>query len=523
MLVVPDQKALVLAPSNPEQVTACIPTAKTFQFKGHNLLAVPHRIDEARVLRNLGMPAPSPILFHYAWEGLHKPFDAQRETAGFATLYTRAYILNEIGTGKSLATLWAIDYLKRQGKLRKVLVIAPLSTITMTWGDEIALNFPELRYVVVYGDSKRRKKLLAQDADIYVINHDGVEIVLNELMAMPDLDLVVIDELTQAARNSSTRRWKALNKLINTEGRFKPAWGLTGKPQPKSPMDVWAQVRLLTKDRVPAYRNRWRDMTMRQVTQFKWVPRPEAVEICSRAMQPAIRFRRDECFDMPDCTYTHREVGMTPEQTKLYREMKERLRAQAEDGEILAVNEGVKMGKLVQIACGVVYDTQGNEITLGAPGRMSVVQEIIEQSEGKVIIFVPYVSTVHYVADTLRAAGYGVGVVYGDVSKAKRDEVFSAFKNDDTMDVLVAQPAAMSHGLTLVVANTIVWYAPITSNDIFEQANGRVTRPGQERQQFVVMLSGSAVERKMYQALETQGNMQDILLDEIKGKDLLTV
>lgn len=521
MLVVPNRKALVLALGNPKMVTACIPTAKQFEMHGRQLVAVPHRLDETRVLRNLGINAPSPILYHYDWPGLHVPFDVQRATAAFATLYLRGYILNDIGTGKTLSALWAIDYLRKLGAIRSVLVIAPLSTLRGVWSDEVEMNLPDLKPVILHGDKNKRRKLLAQKADVYIINHDGVHVILDDLIKRDDIDLVIIDELAQVARNSSTRRWKSLDKLINRKDRIVPAIGMTGTPRPKSPMDAWAQIRLLTKSNVPPYRNRWREMTMRQVTKFKWVAREGANEVIARAMQPAIRFERKDCVDIPARMYAYREAGMSIEQLRLFKDMQEKLKAEAERGEIHAANSAVKLGKLLQIACGVAYSTTGEELCFGSPARIEVLQELIDSAAGKVIVYVPYVSAVRYVAESLRAAGYGVGVVYGEVSAKQRDKVFAAFKTDDNMDVLVAQPAAMSHGLTLVVANTVVWFAPITSNDIFDQANGRVTRPGQRNEQYVIMLYGSGMEKRRFKILQDQGAEQDELLLAIRETDLL--
>jgi SNF2 family DNA or RNA helicase len=485
------------------------------------MVAVKHGIDEAKVLRNLGLNAPSPIRHYYKWSGQYTPFDAQRVTAEFLTMNSRAYVLNDIGTGKSLSTLWAYDYLRSIGKRNKMLVVAPMSTMEMTWGNEVFRHFTHLDYVVLHGDRKKRLKLLEQDADIYIINHDGLEIIASALKNRPDIDVVTVDELTQVARNASTDRWKALNTVVNKQSP-RDVWGLTGLPIPNSPTEAWAQCKLITPETVPPYFNRYRDSVMRQVGMYNWVPRENALEVVKQAMKPAVRFSRDECVDLPPVMFETRSVPLTADQAKAYKDMLNTMRVEAENNEILAVNEAVKAGKLVQIACGVAYGTTGEEVSIPATPRLKVVNEIIDATEHKVIVFVPFVSAVEHVAASIRhhlgGSAEQVERIHGSVSKSERDRIFRSFQNGGECRVLVAQPAAMSHGLTLTAASTIVWYAPVNSNDTFVQANGRITRPGQKNNQYVIMLEGTTIERRMYERLKNRQKMQGLLLDLVKAE-----
>ena len=265
---------------------------------------------------------------------------------------------------------------------------------------------------------------------------------------------------------------------------------------------------------------------MKQVNNFLWVPRPGAMETVFEVMQPSIRFSRAECVDLPPCVFQTRHVALSAEQGKAYKDMMTRLAFQAAAGEVLAVNEAVKASKLVQIACGVAYDRDGNEVTLDASARLSVVKEIIDEAEGKVIVFVPFVSAIKLVADAVAAhidpnfvpgdpTPY-VGCIHGQVSKSERDRIFGEFHNGSVMKVLVAQPAAMSHGLTLTAANTVIWYAPIFSNDIYDQACARITRPGQKLAQLIVNIEGSPIEQRAYDRLKNKQKMQGILLSMVE-------
>lgn len=515
MLVVEKKKALVMALRNPARVTSVIPSAKIIHAGGRDLVAVKHGLDEAKVLRNLGLDAPSPIRHYYEWSGQYTPFEAQRTTAEFLTLNNRAYLLSGLGSGKSVTTLWAYDYLRRIGKRHKLLIIAPLSTLELTWSGEIFRNFPHLTSVVLHGTRDKRLKLLQEDVDVYIVNHDGVEIIKDALKDRKDIDLVAVDELAQVARNANTARWKALNVVCNKQGQ-RAVWGITGLPIPNAPTDAWAQCRLVTPESVPPYFNRFRDAVMRQAGPFNWVPRDNALDIVQQAMQPAIRFAREDCVDLPELMYETRQVELTKEQAKAYKDMMSKMRVEAEHGDIIAVNEAVKAGKLVQCATGVMYDANGSEFTIGAQPRIDETVNIIRQSEGKTLVFVPFVSSLRYVAEAISACGISTASIHGGTSKRERDVILREFQHCSDPRVLVAQPATLSHGLSLTSASTIIWYAPITSNDTAQQANGRITRPGQKRPMLIVELTGTPLETRMYRRLRDKQSMQGVLLDEIR-------
>lgn len=513
MLVSRKHRKILINSRHPERITTVIPTAKTLAYKGRRLVAVPHKQDETKVLRNIGYPVPAPISYYYEWSGRYKPFDHQRVTAEFLTLNTRAFVLNQIGTGKTLSVLWAVDYLRSVGAMRKVLIVSPLSTLERVWGDELFRNFPHLSYVVLHGAADRRRKLLTQDVDVYIINHDGLKVLEHELRAREDIDAVVIDELAEY-RNSGADRWKVMQRVLN--GR-RWVWGLTGSPTPRAPTDAWAQIRLISPDRVPKYFGKFRDQVMKQISTFKWVPRQESAHVIREAMQPAILYKREECLDLPPCTYSTRQVEMSPEQKTAYKDMMNRLKVEYEGGEVMAVNEAVKALKLVQIACGVAYTVDGSDMILPSPERISAVKEIVEEADGKVIVYVPLTGGLNLIAEELKSAGYEVGIVHGETPKSERDRIFGEFQGSDGgMQVLVAHPKCMAHGLTLTRANVIIWYIPTVDFSVYEQACGRIVRQGQVRHQHIIHLEGSPIERRIYGKLESKGEMQGVLLDLIQ-------
>lgn len=514
-LVSEAQKALVLNPAVPEMLCNLLPMAKAFPFRGHTLYAVPHDVDVVRLLRNVGVQAPSPILHQYTWPGKYAPFQAQRATAEFLTLNPRAFVLNDMGTGKTMATMWAYDYLRSIGKRKKMLVVAPLSTLERTWGDTVFENFPHLKFTVLHGSKERRLKLLAHPFDIYIINHDGVEIIAKDLAKRDDIDTIVIDEIA-VLRNAKTERYKVMEKLCEPMERI--VWGLTGTPIPNEPTDAWAQIKLVDPTKVPKYFGRFRDMTMTKITAFKFVPRKDALEIVRKHMQPAIRFSREDCVDLPETIFQTRHIALTPDQKKIYDDIRLRMKAEEDAGTVRAVNEADKLMKLVQVAAGAVYTTDGEIVDIDNKGRVAEIKQIIEQSEGKVIVFVPFIAALKSLREEL-AKDYATELVYGGTSKTDRDTAFWRFMNLPASEsrVLVANAAAMSHGLTLTEASTIVWMAPTTSHETFDQANHRIIRPGQKRKTLIVMLEGTEVERKIYARLQQRQTTQGLLLDAVRN------
>ncbi len=514
--LIKEKEAVLLRVREPSRITTVIPTAKL--LKNH-IVAVPHRPEEMKVLSNLGFDGiPNPLKTNYEFPkagGRYDPFAAQIETADFLSMNNRCFVLNSMGTGKTVSSLWAYDYMRSRKQVNKVLIICPLSTMERTWADEVFKTFPHLDATVIYGTRQRRLKLLNQDSHIYIINIDGIKTIKEALVKRDDIDLVIVDEVAMF-RNASTARWKELNEILNKQTQRR-VWALTGMPTPNSPLDAWAQVKVVTPNntQLPKYFGKARDVLMRQLTQFKWVPRDNANDTIKEWMQPAIRFSLDDCTDLPEQIHISRDAQMSEEQRKAYVEMLSSLKTEYEGGELLAVNEAVKANKLVQIACGVAYGKEGETIVLPAQDRINVLKEIIEESEGKVIVFVPLTGVLEELAFEL-GQQWEVATIHGGTPKTQRDDIFHDFQTKKTPHVLIANPATMSHGLTLTAATTIIWYAPVHSNDIYEQACARVRRPGQKKTTVIAHIAASEVERRIYQRLKTKQKMQGLLLDMMK-------
>lgn len=489
------------------------PDAKRVTIKGNELMVVRHGVDETRLLRNLDIDVPAPILSQYDWMG-GTPFEVQRKTCALLTTSHRAYVLNGMGTGKTKAALWSWHFLHQKKEAKKLIVVAPLSTLNFTWGREIFQTLPGVKVQVLHGTRKKRLERFAdKEADVYVINHDGLKIIASAIHERvkvdEDIDSIILDELA-VYRNGHAARTKVTREVTKI---MKWAWGLTGSPTPNSPTDAWSQCTILTPDTVPKYFNRFRDETMTKVTQFKFVPKPDALDRVFEVMQPAVRYTLDDVVELPDLVERVIEIEMGPKQAKVYKQMEEHAHTLVENDEITAMNAGAVLMKLLQISTGYVY-TRDREIkTLDNDERLTALVDAVNSTDRKVIVFVPFVHALEGISKRLTSEGYDVRTVSGSTSKTDREEAFNLFQNTDKVKVLCAHPQCMSHGLTLTSADTIIWFAPVANLETFEQANARIRRIGQKHKQQILMFSATKAEKKLYAKLRAKQKVQNTLLD----------
>lgn len=504
-----DNRALLLKVRNPDRITTVIPKSKVLEDDGEVAsVLVNWGLEEAMVLKNLRINAPSPINGTYKWPGLYKPFDHQKVTSSFLTMHRRAFCFNEQGTGKTASVIWAADYLMTQKLIKRVLVICPLSIMDSAWRNDLFRFAMHRRVDVAYGKPEKRREIIAGDAEFVVINFDGVEIV-SEAIANGKFDLIVVDE-ANAYKNPQTKRWKILSKLLQPNTWL---WMLTGTPASQSPVDAYGIAKLVNPDGVPRFYGGFRDQVMNKVTQFKWVPKPDANSTVHKALQPAIRFTKEQCLDLPEMTYVTRDVPLSAQQEKYYELLRRQLIVQAAGEEITTVNAAANLNKLLQLSGGAVYSDTGEVVQFDASNRLAVLREVVEESSHKVLVFVPYRHAIEVVADDLKKHGYSTAVIHGGVSASNRSAIFERFQTTDSPQVLVIQPQAASHGVTLHAANTIVYWSPVMSVETYLQCNARVHRAGQKNPSVVVHLQGSGVERRMYTMLNNKVDIHNKIID----------
>jgi SNF2 family DNA or RNA helicase len=360
---------------------------------------------------------------------------------------------------------------------------------------------------IAYGARDKRKKIISGDAEFVIINYDGIEIVVDEIIKA-NFDLIVIDE-ANAYKNPQTRRWKVLNRLVTPS---KWLWLLTGTPASQSPVDAYGLAKLVCPERVPKFGGAFRDLVMHKVSQFRWVVKPNAEKTVHEALQPAIRFTKEQCLDLPEMTYVTRDVPLSPQQQKYYDLIRKEMLISAGGEYITAINAAANLNKLLQLSGGAVYSDTGEVVEFDAGNRLSVLREVIDEASHKVLIFVPYRHAIEIVSEELKK-NYTVDVIHGGISAGRRTEIFDNFQNKADPKILVIQPQAASHGVTLHAADTIIYWSPVMSVETYLQANARVHRAGQKNKTTVFHLQGSPVERKIYKMLQEKVDIHTKITD----------
>jgi SNF2 family DNA or RNA helicase len=496
-----DNKALLFRTRNPQKYSI-IPKHKIMSEEdGTYEIAVYFGLDECRVLKNLGVKdVPSPILTRYNWPGKYKPMAHQIDTSAFLTMHKKAFVFSEPGTGKTLSALWAADYLMQRGDVRRCLILCPLSIMQSAWLGDLNNSIIHRSAIVAHHtQASRRIEMVQQDYEFVIANYDGLNLIADEIVNDGRFDLVIVDE-ANAYKTMTTRRWKALKYILNAKTHL---WMMTGTPASQSPADAYGLAKLVNPDGVPKFFTGWRDSVMNKVTQFKWAPKPTAPKLVFDALQPAIRFTKAECLDLPPVLTMVREIPLTPQQAKYYNLLKERMVMQAAGETITAINAASAVSKLLQISCGAAYTDDKEVVEFDAAPRLGVLEEILEETSRKVIIFALFRSTIDAIYTHLLKKNIATECIHGDIPPSKRADTIRRFQSEPNPRVLVMQPQASAHGITLTAADTVVFFGPLMSVEQYIQCIARADRKGQNSDKVTVIhIQGSPIEKKMFKALE---------------------
>lgn len=507
-----EDKALVFRTRNPHKYKI-IPKHKVVErMDGGYDVAVYWGLDECRVLKNLGVKdVPSPITRRYKWPGKFKPMAHQMETAAFLTLNKRAFCFNDPGTGKTLSALWAADYLMQRGDVRRCLILCPLSIMQSAWLNDLNNSIIHRSAIVAHhAQSSRRIEMVQQDYEFVICNYDGLNLIAQEIINDGRFDLIIVDE-ANAYKTMTTKRWKTLKSIMQPTTHL---WMMTGTPASQSPADAYGLAKLVNPDGVPKFFTSWRDQVMHKITMFKWAAKPNAAEIVHQALQPAIRYTKDQCLDLPPVMTMTREVPLTPQQKKYYDLLKERMLVQAAGETITAVNAAAGVSKLLQISCGAAYTDDKEVVEFDAAPRLGVLEEILEETSRKVLIFAMFRSTIDSIHTHLTKQGLTAEVIHGGVTATKRADIIHRFQTSPNPRVLVMQPQATAHGITLTAADTVVFYGPLMSVEQYVQCIARADRKGQDSDKVTVIhIQGSPIEKKMFKALEAKVSDNSLLTD----------
>lgn len=507
-----DNKLVVFRTRDPSRYAAIPRCAVVGEQNGVYEMAMRWGMEEALVARNLGLKRmPSPILAQYEWPGRFKPFDHQKDTASFLTLHRRAFCLNEMGLGKTLSALWAADYLMKKKFVTRVLIVSPLSIMHSAWMNDLRSSIIHRTAAVAHHtDADRRREIIRGDYEFVIINYDGLAIVLDDIKKYGNFDLVIADE-ANALKSPQTARWKTFKAMLKPDTWL---WLMTGSPAAQSPEDAYGLAKLVCPDRVPVFFSGWRDKVMVKTSMYKWVPKREAKTMVFDVLQPAIRYTKKECLDLPPVVTVMRDVPLTVQQEKYYRLIKEKAFFAASGTTVTAVNAAATLNKLLQVSAGGSYTDDGDAIVFDCTPRLKVLSEIIEGTDRKVIVFVPFRHSIQTVVEYLLKEGVSADQIHGDVSVNERKRIIDAFQTTDAPHVLVVQPQTGSHGITLTAADTVVYWGPVTSVDTYIQGMARADRIGQTSDKVTIIhLQGSHVERKLFTALQQRQDLHTSTMD----------
>ncbi len=525
-----DQKhnLLVYPSAFSSNIQQAIPEART--INGH-YLAVPRTLRNSQVLRHFNYPIV-PIIENYEWPappGI-TPYESQKITANFLVTHPRSFCLSSMGTGKTNAILWAADWLMRQTEEEyRALIVAPLSILQRVWGDAIFRNFLGRRsYEILHGSQEQRLAALARKVDFYLINFDGVgtgahtrkrlelDGFSKALAARTDIQLAVVDECS-AYKDSTTKRHR-IARLVFGQKRY--LWCASGTPVANAPTDAYGLAKLVNNAGGRSFTNFKLD-TMYQPFpgSFKWLPRKDGYEKARKLLQPAIRFDIKDVWDGPEMTTQQREVPLTDQQKKLMVDLKRDFVVQVESGKpISAANEAAARQKFIQISLGAIYDASHKSHLLDAKPRLEELKAVIREAPGKILCFVGLTNVLHLLYKELN--DWSREIINGEVGTKERARIFSAFQSELEPRILLADARTMAHGLNLWMAQTVIWYAPVDSTELFIQANKRAHRPGQKFPVTIVQLTSNALEREIYRRLETNTSLQGALLDVVRKGEL---
>ena len=456
----------------------------------------------------------------YNWPMKNKdwhPFENQKKTTEFLLRNKRAYVLSEMRTGKTLSALWATDFLFHMERIRKVLVIAPLSTIKVVWAQAIFDNLPHRKYAIAHGGREARIRAIQSDAHYVLINHDGIKSCPIELIN-ENFDVIIIDELT-AYKNANNDRSETMKFIAS---KAKAVWGMTGNATPNSPSEAFGQAKVVNPGNMflPKYFTRFKQMVETQIAPYVWVPKPDAKDVVYKVLQPSIRFTRAECFDIPPMIHTPIALEMSAEQKRVYEAVKNELYHEYDKGEITVVNAAVKLSKLLQICAGAVKNDDGGIYYLDDSPKVNYILEVLEESQRKkLVVASAFRASVERLHETFVKEKIPCEYIHGGVSPNKRAEHMMRFQNGD-MQILVVQPQAVSHGTCFDATNMTIWHSITPSGETFSQMNDRIISASQKDKQYVEFLIGSKADQHMLDIVSRKKDISSSVMDMFANRDL---
>ena len=473
-----------------------------------NFQVIPASLQNTQKLVKLGYPVRDPLI-DYDFPGPYRVIEPQRVTTRFMVTHPRCFVLNDMRTGKTVSTMHATDFIMRdyeaRGMQASTLILSTKSTLYDPWLKHVHQTFDGKRSArMLVGPGDRRYKEFRRPADYYIGNYDALKLIAGgELPSY--IKCVVIDEFT-AYKHASTRRFKQAYVC------FAPVpylIVLSGTPTPERSVDAYGPAKLvhgLNGESFDSFKNR----CMYRQGSFTWIERANAKDIAAAALQPSIRFTREQVIGLPHKLPIRQvSIALSPRQSEVVHALKTKTLNDLQDKTITAVNAAAYRSKFLQAYQGVIYDDEKNAHNLQPLERVKALKELLDECSGRAIVFSGFTGVITMLKDAL--AEYNPRFINGAVSAKQRLHIMDEF-NSAKCGPIIGDPGTMGHGLDLTGGNVIIWYGPVDRNEHYQQANERIEGLKQKLPTQVIHLHSSKLEKSVYSRLQEKQDMQmDIL------------
>ncbi|PKL22177.1 MAG: DEAD/DEAH box helicase [Spirochaetae bacterium HGW-Spirochaetae-4] len=443
----------------------------------------------------------------------------QQYASDFIETHPVAAILLACGLGKTIITLTAVHNLLFDSfEVRKVLVIAPLRVARDTWPSEIGKwdHLQLLRTSVAVGSTAERIIALERKADLYIINRENVQWLIEESALPFDFDMVVVDELS-SFKNHRSKRFRALMKRRPLVKRIV---GLTGTPASNGLIDLWAQFKLLDKGArlgrfIGSYRDAYFSPDKRngQIV-FSYKPAPGAEEKIYRAIDDiTISMKAQDHIRMPELVSNEYRITLSDDERNVYEKLRKDLVLDSSGGQVTAANAASLSGKLLQLANGAVYTDEGTTIALH-DRKLDALEDLIEAANGQSVLVAYW-----FKHDLERIIGRleKLGVSFSTLDSSKSIRIW----NDGNLPVGLIHPASAGHGLNLQGGgNCLIWFGLTWSLELYQQTVARLWRQGQQSETVVVqhLITDQTIDERIMRVLSGKAATQDALIEAVKAE-----
>lgn len=436
-------------------------------------------------------------------------FEHQAQTTKFVYDNPRVFITSDPGTGKTRSIVDAFSAVLATNPTARLLVLAPLSIVQASWGDDIEKFGPNLTYSIAY--ARNREKAFKADANIVITNHDAAKWLAKNPTMCESFDMICIDEST-AFKNANSQRSKALAKVIHN---FDRRVAMSGTPNSNTVCDVWHQLALVDDgERLGTRFYSFRaNVCTSRFNGFanEWVDKPEAQDMVAAAIKDInIRFQLEDCIDMPEQSINTMYTTLPDKIRKQYETLAQDSVLYTGTGTINAVHAGARVKKLLQLCTGAIYDNDGGVLEIHGD-RYEMVMDLVEQRDKTLVAF-NWRHEREQLVKLAETRKIKYAIIDGSTPAEKRSDIVDKFQAGQ-IKVIFAHPQSTSHGLTLTRATTIIWASPTYNAEHYQQFNRRIYRAGQTKKTEVIQIAARDTwETDVYDKLSTKvSRMEDLL------------